>query len=84
MPLRDPRTLGLALADLIESRQNKAHLPTHRALLDRMIDDLEIEISRRRRIPHTATQSAEATDKAWHCGVDDMAALPGGEYIKLT
>ena len=44
MLLRNPRTLEVALSDLIERRQTNALLIDERTLLDRMIDDLETEV----------------------------------------
>jgi hypothetical protein len=45
----NPRDLEQALADLIKRRDNNALTPNQRALIDRMIADLEAEINRRRR-----------------------------------
>lgn len=48
MLLSNPRTLEVALSDLIKRRLTNAFLADERTLLDRMIDDLENEISLRR------------------------------------
>jgi len=49
MPIRDARTLDRALADLIERRQEHSLLLRNQECLDRMITDLEDEISFRHR-----------------------------------
>ena len=88
MLLRNPRTLEVALSDLIERRQTNALLIDERTLLDRMIDDLETEVRYGRKPPNQkfantrgGGENTPARDQGAFC---QPKVRIGGRYLTIT